>query len=377
MSILKQLAAVACLFLAAAAAWFALEGHLPFVAVDRVGPTEPSPDAAPPAVPVIVAPVRPVENRSLIRAVGSGQASQTVSIYPRTAGDVVEVGFQAGDRVEAGAMLVRLDDDEEKLAVRLAEVRIRDAQQLLRRYERAVRGGGVSASEVDTARTTLEEARIQLAQAEVALDRRTIDAPFAGIVGFTDIEAGDRATETTLITTLDDLSAILIDFDVPEAVAGRLSVGDPVTATTWSFPGERFAGEVTAVGSRVDPETRSIRTRARVSNPDDRLRTGMSFEVQLDLPGPEFPSVPEIALQWGREGPYVWVIRDGKAVRESVVVRRRTGGRVLAEAALRPGEPVVIEGTMRLRSGVAVDPTVLEGEAEGTDPVPPRGPEGS
>src|SRR3546814_17021762 len=90
---------------------------------------------------------------------------------------------------------MRLDDDEEKLAVRLAEVRISDARQLLRRYERAVTGGGVSASEVDTARTALEEARIQLAQAEVALDRRTVEAPFAGFVGFSVLETGDRAAE--------------------------------------------------------------------------------------------------------------------------------------------------------------------------------------
>lgn len=360
MSTLKQIAAVAALFLAAVAAWYVVQGRLPFTAADTVGPTEPSASADAPAVPVLVAPVRAVENRTLVRAVGTGEASQTVSIYPRTAGNIVEVGFAPGDRVEAGQMLIRLDDDEEKLAVRLAEVRIRDAQQLLRRYERAVRGGGVSASEVDTARTTLEEARIQLAQAEVALERRTVEAPFAGVVGFSDVERGDRATETTLITTLDDPSAILIDFDVPEAVAGRVKPGDSVTATTWSFPGETLSGTVTAVGSRIDPETRSLRTRARISNPGDRLRTGMSFEVRLDLPGETLPSMPEIALQWGRDGSYVWVVRDGKAVREAVVVRRRTGGRVLADVALADGDRVVIEGTMRLRDGLAVDATALD-----------------
>ena len=373
MSSLKQIAAVAALFLAAVAAWYVVQGRLPFTAADTVGPTEASAGADAPAVPVLVAAVRAIENRTLVRAVGTGEASQTVSIYPRTAGNIVEVGFAPGDRVEAGQMLIRLDDDEEKLAVRLAEVRIRDAQQLLRRYERAVRGGGVSASEVDTARTTLEEARIQLAQAEVALDRRTVEAPFDGVVGFSDLERGDRATETTLITTLDDPSAILIDFDVPEAVAGRVKPGDSVTATTWSFPGETLTGTVTAVGSRIDPETRSLRTRARISNPGDRLRTGMSFEVQLDLPGETLPSMPEIALQWGRDGSYVWVVRDGKAVREAVVVRRRTGGRVLAEAALADGDLVVIEGTMRLRDGLAVDATALDA-AGGAERRPLGGP---
>ncbi len=373
MSPLKQIAVVAGMLVAATVLWFAPIGRTPApdspeapVAADGAGGGV----ETTPAVPVIVTPVRLEENSATVRAVGTGEAVSTVTLYPRTAGEVVAVNFEPGQKVEEGQPIIRLDDAEEKLAVRLAEVRISDARQLLQRYERAVRGGGVSATEVDNARTALEEARIQLAQAELALERRTVVAPFSGAVGFSSVDVGDRATETTAITTLDDPSSILIDFDVPEAVAGRLRIGGKVTATTWSFPGERFVGEVIALDSRIAAETRSLRVRARIVNLDDRLRTGMSFSVTLELPGDPFPSIPELALQWGREGAYVWLVRDGRAERVPVVVRRRTGGRVLAEGAIDEGALVVIEGVLRLRDGARVTPTMLQPSEDGGRPRP-------
>ncbi|MFN4090383.1 MAG: efflux RND transporter periplasmic adaptor subunit [Alphaproteobacteria bacterium] len=374
MSTVRQIAIVAVALVAAIGLWYAAGGGLPFVG----GPTIGGPSRAggePPALPVIVAAVQIEENSTVVRAVGSGEALRTVTLYPRSAGEVAEVRFVPGQKVETGDVLIRLDDAEEALAVQLAQVRIRDARQLLQRYERAVRGGGVSASEVDTARTTLEEARIQLAQAELALERRSVVAPFAGVVGFSSVDIGDRASETTAVTTLDDRTAILIDFDVPEAAAGSLVEGGTVAATTWSFPGERFAGAIVAIDSRIDPEARSLRVRARIRNPDDRLRTGMSFGVNLEIPGHPFPSVPEIALQWGREGAYVWVVRDERATQLPVTVRQRTRGRVLAEGDLAEGDMVVMEGVLRLREGARVAATRLE-PAEDL-PLPPVPAEGS
>src|SRR3546814_20517273 len=128
MSPLKQIAAVAVLFVAAVAVWYALTDRLPLAPTGTQPSGEAGGEVEAPAVPVIVSPVRPMENRVSVRAVGTGQAAQTVSIFPRTAGEVVEVAFKPGEKVEAGALLMRLDDDEEKLAVRLAEVRHSDAR---------------------------------------------------------------------------------------------------------------------------------------------------------------------------------------------------------------------------------------------------------
>ncbi len=121
-----------------------------------------------------------------------------------------------------------------------------------------------------------------------------------------------------------------------------------------AYPGRRFEGQVTQIDNRVDAATRTLRLRAELPNDDDLLRPGMSFKVRLALPGAPHLQVPDLALQWGRDGGHVWVLRDGKAEQVPVQLVRRLEGTVLIDGALQPGEPVVVEGVQRLRPGRAV-----------------------
>lgn len=282
---------------------------------------------------------------------GSGRALQTVQIYPAVSEEVTSVHFKAGDRVEAGQLLVQLDDREERLAVRLAEVNLKNARSLLERYQLAVKDGAVPESEVDSAQAAVDVAQVQLDQAKLDLSDRRILAPFAGVVGLSQVDPGERVDPNTLITGLDDRSVIQVDFDVPEQLTSILLNKHHVTAITPAFPEKTFEGIVEALESRVDPEKRTIRTRANIQNPDDLLRPGMSFVTRLAIIGPEYPTVPEISLQWGREGSFVWVIREGKSEKIFVRVVARTGGDVLVEGELNDGEPVVMEGVQRLQPG--------------------------
>lgn len=320
------------------------------------------------ARPVIVTPIRLAENDAVLRAVGSGKALKSVTIYPSAAGEVVEVAFAAGQHVESGETLIRLEDEAERLAVDLAAARAQEAAQMLKRYERARPTGAVSAAQLDTARAALEQARIAREQARVELEDTTVEAPFAGVVGLPLVDPGDRVSETTEITTLDDRSTVLVDFDIPEAYANRVSVGDEVSADAWAAPGEAYSGKIVAVGSRIDPVARTLSLRAALPNPDQRLRTGMSFSVTLRIDGEPFPSVPEIAVQWGREGAFIWVARDGKAERIAVSPRQRRDGLVLFEGPVQAEELVVVEGLQRLRPGIAVDASVVESSAQDAAP---------
>lgn len=302
-------------------------------------------------VPVVAEPVVLRRDDIVVEAVGTGQARRAVTIYPAVAGEVVEVSFEAGDRVANGAALLRLDREEEELAVRLARVDLDDARQTLARYEKTAPTGAVSANEVDLARTAVERAKLQLAQAEVALRDRTVRAPFDGVVGIARVDPGDRVTPETMLTTIDDRSVLLVDFEVPETYAGRVGIGHPIRARTWTFSDIDFTGELSALGSRVDPVTRTLQVRARIPNDDDRLRPGMSFAVFLDLAGRAYPSVPEISVLWGRDGAYVWRVGSGVAERVGVSIRKRGEGRVLIEGALEAGELIAVEGVQRLRAG--------------------------
>jgi RND family efflux transporter MFP subunit len=124
-----------------------------------------------------------------------------------------------------------------------------------------------------------------------------------------------------------------------------------VEATTPGFADRTYTGEVTFINSRIDPVMRTVLVRAKFANADDELRPGMSFTVHVELPGEMHPMVPELALQWGRAGAYVWRVTNGKAEQVPVRSVRRRDGFVLVEGDITPGDLVVVEGVQRLRPG--------------------------
>lgn len=309
------------------------------------------------AVTVITAPVTTATNIQSFDGVGTGRAVKSVDLYPNVAEMVTEVTFKAGDRVKKDAVLVQLDDRAEQLALSLAEVQLKESKSLLNRFTQAAKDGAVPDSEVDAARTDFEAAKIALDQARLARDMRQVRAPFAGVTGLPEIEVGDRIDTSTLIAALDDRSVLLVDFEIPEALASPLITATQpraITATTPAYGPERFEGTIAALNSRVDATKRTLRVRARLSNDDDRLRPGMSFRVRFVIDGAPYPAVPEIAVQWEREGSFIWVVREGAAHKVPVEIVARRGGKALLKGEFSDGETVVIEGVQRLRPGLGV-----------------------
>ena len=306
------------------------------------------------AATVLVEAVELRAERTRIKAVGTARANRSVTLHPAAAGEVATVRFAPDRKVGKGSVLLELDSRREKLAVDLARVRVRNARQHLSRYERSAGSGAYAESTVTDARSALEEAEIALRQAEVALNDRRVVAPFDGFTGLTGIEVGDRIGTGDAITTLDDRASLLVGFSVPEMFLGRIGKGHPVEVATWAARDRAIPGEIVDLGSRIDPVSRSFTARARVANAGDAYRPGMSFAVTLDVHGSSHPLVPEIAVRYGTEGAYVWVVRDGAAARVPVRIVQRQEATVLVDAALEEGEPVVVEGIQRLRPDLPV-----------------------
>ena len=306
---------------------------------------------------VLVEPANATPDKVVVRAIGTGEARRSATIYSKSAGEVVAVAFRSQDRVKAGQELLRLDDSHQQIAVRLAKVEVKDATRQLHRLEKLAPSGTASQARLETAQTALETANLRLDQAEQDLDDRVVYAPFDGVVGLTDIERGDRITTSTQITTLDDRSEILVEFDLPEEYAGRLKVGDPVSVRPWTMPDKKFEGTVSQLGSRINPQTRTLRVKASIPNTEDLIRPGTSFEVELAFTGKPYPSVREVAVLWSRDGAYLWRVKriekDGKTVEQAekvfVKIVRRDLGRILVDGPLDATDEVVVEGVQGLR----------------------------
>ena len=307
------------------------------------------------AIPVIAEPIAFELARTKIEAVGTSRAILSADLYPVTSGEVVAVSMKPGQFVKEGDVLVQLDSRKEVLAAKLARLKLEDSQRLYDRYLKSADSGAVLPTALDAARTAVELARVDVDSAQIALDDRTIRAVFDGHVGSTDIDAGNRIDPDSLVTTLDDRSALLVSFDVPEQFIGELSVGDSVRLETWSAALPAVLAEIVDIGSRIDRGSRSFVARARVANDDDALRPGMSFQIRASVAGHRYASITETGIQWGADGAYIWGVVGGTAERVPVEVIQRREGRVLVDGDFAEKLLVIVEGTQSVRSGAIVN----------------------
>ncbi len=307
-----------------------------------------------PPRPVLVetAPVKSEKINSSVAAIGNGEALRSVIVVPLASGIIREMVVKTGDTVKAGDVLARLDSDAETIERDRAALSVGDFEDKMKRTEQLASSRAASQVAVSDARMQMETARLALRDAQLKLDRRAIIAPIDGKVGIIPVEVGDFVTTQTEIATIDDRSSLRVEFWVPERFASAILTGMPVEASPLSMPSAIVSGKIEAVASRVEQESRTLQVRAAIDNPDDTLRPGMSFKVNLQLPGENWPAVDPLAIQWGSSGAFVWKAEGDKAVRVGVKIIQRNSDTVLVEAALLEGDEVITEGVQSLRDGI-------------------------
>lgn len=312
-------------------------------------------EAGPPVITVEIATAEMTTLAATVEAVGTTRASRSVQIVPLAAGRVVEVYFRSGKQVEAGDLLVRLDDDIERANLIEAEAILVQERQAVERVRQLRKSNAVALAQLEQATARFAAAGAAAERAKKRLADREIRAPFAGVVGLTYIDPGARVEEGTVITTIDDLSELEVEFSLPETLFARIHVDQAVSATSAAFPDRRFAGRVSAIGTRVDPVSRSFPVRAVIPNPENTLPAGMFMFLTLVLSESEAIVVPEEAVIAQAADTYVYVVNGGKAERRSVMTGQRQDGVIAILDGVSAGEPVVIHGLQRLNDGSLIN----------------------
>ena len=320
---------------------------------------------------VVATPVVEITINDRLSAIGTSTALQSVAVTPYTSGRMTDVLVESGATVRAGDAIAKLDLDAEQIAVERAANALKDAEARLQRMQVLRKTNTATAVQVTDAELSVDNAKLQLREAELALSRRSIETPIGGVVGILPITAGNYVSSQTVIATIDDRSEILVDFWVPERYAAAITVGSPITATSVARPGETFEGVISAVDNRIDIDSRTLQVRAGFPNKADKLRAGMSFQVSMKFPGDKYPAVDPLAVQWGSDGAFVWAVREGKGVRVPVSIIQRNTDSVLVDADLTVNDEVVTEGIHLVRNGA--DLTVADRkQAPASDaPAPP------
>lgn len=289
--------------------------------------------------------------RDEVIAIGSGRGVQSVVLGAGIAGRVQALQAASGQWVEAGAPILSLDAEDAELEVERAGLLLEDARATLARQERLAGSGVTSDLARQEAQLALRKAELDLRAAARTLADHRVTAPIAGHLGLIAVQPGDLVTPSTEIARIEDRRRLTVDFTVPERVAPRLAVGDALRVALLSQPDQEVEGRITALDSRLDETSRSLRVQAQIANADDRWRSGMAMRVRFTFFGDTYPAVDPLAIQWGATGAYVWVLRAGLAERQPIQIVQRNAEAVLVEADFHAGDLVVSEGVQALREG--------------------------
>ncbi len=310
------------------------------------------------AVQVVTAKVRRAEVEGSYVALGTANSNDAVIITTKVTGTIRSINFTEGQLVNKGDVLVELDDRELKASLASAEA---DASMARQNYDRAAQlltSGSSTKARVEDLKVALQGAEAKAEVARARLADYVIRAPFPGRLGLRRVSVGTLVSTGqggTVISTLDDISTIKLDFSVPETMLSRIQPKARVTAKADALPGRTFEGVVKTVDSRIDPVTRAVEIRAEVPNPDLALQSGMLMAVYLTLDVREGALlIPEEALVPQGTQQYVFLIDNGKAVKRPVAIGERQRGFVEVRDGLAENDTIIVGGLQRVREGTAV-----------------------
>ncbi|WP_430398669.1 efflux RND transporter periplasmic adaptor subunit [Ferrovibrio sp.] len=313
-------------------------------------------------IPVDVRVPRIGNARQQIEAVGSLRSNESVILRPEIAGRITEILFEEGQPVKRGMPLVRLDASIARAQVAQARANIALSRANFGRAEELYgKGAGTQrARDEATAKLQTDEAALALAQA--TLDKSTLLAPFDGVVGLRQVSVGDYVNPGQAMVNIESIEQLKVDFRIPEINAHLIAVNQNVRVRLDAMPGPTFDGTVFAIDPAIDPNGRAAILRARLPNPEKKLRPGMFARVTLVVEDrANAVLVPETALVPAGRDIYVLRVVDGRAVQTKVKPGLRRDGEVEIMEGLKAGEPIVVEGAVKLRDGQYVRATEIKG----------------
>ncbi|HST91885.1 MAG TPA: efflux RND transporter periplasmic adaptor subunit [Brevundimonas sp.] len=293
-----------------------------------------------------------------IRVLGVARGRRSVNITSSTSELITRVLFRDGQRVSAGAPLVELQAREEDAGIIEARAQVAQAQRQYDRYKTLADRGIAPRVTAEDAETGLATARASLNAAQARRGDRLIRAPFAGVLGLSSVTAGTLVSPGGIITTLDDIDVVRVDFPIPERYLGVLRAGTPISATIDAYGDETFNGRIALIDTRINEQTRAVTARAEIPNPGGRIRPGMAVRVAVQQGQRTSAAAPEAAVQYEGDGAFVYRIARGErgstAQRVEVETGAVEGGFVEILSGLDAGDRIVGSGLNRIQPGAPV-----------------------
>lgn len=287
--------------------------------------------------------------------IGKLEAKESVVISPEVSGKIDAIKVSANQNVTRGQLLIQLNDDKVRAALAEAQAYLKDEQRKLEEFKRLAKRGAITQTEIDAQQASVDIANARLEAEKASLRDMNIAAPFDGTVGFIDFSRGKMVSAGSELLTLDNLTTMQLDLNVPERYLPLISEGMEVNAASNAWGGEVFNGKVVGVDTRINSETLNLRVRINFANSGSKLKPGMLMSANLEFPPIQAPIVPVQSLQYSGTKRYVYVVdENNKAHKTEVILGARVENEVVIEKGLEVGDRIVVQGLVNMRDGASV-----------------------
>ena len=299
-----------------------------------------------------------------LAVIGTMEAVHGVNLSADLPGTVSKINFESGQAVKQGDVVIELDTRQERAQLASLEAQRDLAKVNFGRTQKLVDEGVLSRQEYDNAIASQKQTEANVGEIRATIERKTIRAPFSGILGIRKVNLGQYLAAGNPIVQLQSLNPIYVNFGVPQQEGGQVRVGSHVVVTAQDLAGKTFKGTVNAQDSVIDEATRNVQVQATLENPQGKLRPGMFVQVEMHYGKPrEAVTLPASAISYAPYGDSVFVITDLKdpkgntyrGVRQQFVkIDGSRGDQVAVISGVKPGDEVVSSGVFKLRNGAAV-----------------------
>ena len=300
-------------------------------------------------------PVKISKMQTILEFIGTAVSNESVDITSSITQKVSHINFSDCDFVKKGDVLVQLNVEKQKAFQKQAEINLKEQQRELTRLSSLKDKKIIAEKEYDIQNTKLQDAQAKLAEIEEEIKEGTIVAPFDGMLGIRKISVGSLLTPGTVITTIDDIKKIKIDFPVPEKYLSLINKDCKITATSIALPNKKFYGSVQAISPRISPISRSISVRGIIENDEYLLRPGMMLNVTIQMQDRNALLVPESSISNVGEKHFVFLLGGGNKVKQTEVeIGQRINGYVEIVNGVKAGDSVVTDGVVKISDGDTV-----------------------
>ena len=292
-----------------------------------------------------------------VKLLGNAYANESVQITANVSEIISDINFTDGQEVKKGDVIVLLEQQEEQSQLKSAKLQLAEHLRELNRLEKLLQNKAASKKDYDQRFTQVEITKQQIEEIKARINDRTITAPFDGVLGIRTISVGSLVKPGDIITTIDDLSKIKLDFDIPEIYLSDIKIGDEIEAKAAALGDRIFKGYINSINSRINTDTRSVLARALIDNVDNSLKSGLLMQLTIFKNRKEVIAIPEESTLQHKNEYSVYIVNpEGNIVEKRVI---ETGihkdGVIEVVKGLKEGELLIVRGIMKVGDGQNVN----------------------